>query len=86
MNLTVSPLTLRNLVVSLRLNRAIKLPNYTNHSVFYETELFPACLIRKWKPAHIAVFHNGHCVITGLKSLDEAHTIVKSLTTFLENK
>ena len=81
-------LTLRNMVVSAQLNKIIKLHHIETSSpaLFYETELFPAALIRKWHPIHIAVFHNGRCILTGLKSLTQAHAIIDDLITFLNNK
>lgn len=55
----------------------------SSSNIFYESELFPAALIRKWFPVHIALFHNGYCVLTGLKSFDQAECIVNDLENYL---
>ena len=58
----------------------------SSSTIFYETELFPAGLFRKWHPVHIAVFHNGHCIITGLRSMSQAESIVCELVNYLHRK
>lgn len=50
----------------------------------YEPELFPAALISKWQPAHVTLFPNGKGMITGVKSYDEAVTILQQLSSFIE--
>jgi len=84
-HLRLSPLTLKNIVVSVQLKMLVNLANIktSNHCIFYETELFPAALIRKWHPVHIAVFHNGHCIMTGLRDISKVADIVKSLMRYL---
>ena len=84
-NLQVTPLKIVNLVVSVMLKHAIPLRTITssNSSVFYEAELFPAALIRKWHPAHIAVFHNGKVIITGVKTVRDVYTLISELSPFL---
>ena len=62
------------------------LPLKSNNNVFYETELFPAALIRKWTPAHVAVFHNGKVIVTGIKTLDSFYDIMYALLQFLPQK
>ena len=59
------------MVVSLSLRQDMPLHNIqsSDATVFYEAELFPAALIRKWAPAHVAVFHNGRVIITGVKNI-----------------
>lgn len=56
----------------------------TNSDIFYEAELFPALLLRKWAPAHVHVFHNGKVLITGAKTLCHAHRVVHELIHFLQ--
>lgn len=67
----VSPLTITNMVASLQLPSAINLRNipYSNRDLSYEVELFPAALIRKWHPIHVALFHNGKMIVTGVKEV-----------------
>lgn len=52
----------------------------------YEPELFPAALISRWLPVHVAVFHNGKVIITGLKSEKHANDILDSLIQFVHTQ
>ena len=86
-NLSMGTLILRNLVVSVQLKNLIalhKIPS-SSHDLFYESELFPAVLIRKWYPIHISLFHNGNCILTGLTDIEQVYPIVQELVTFLSN-
>ena len=87
-NCQVTNLTLVNLVVSLQLPSNINLKNisHSNRDLSYEVELFPAALIRKWHPAHVAVFHNGKMIVTGIKSLNVVNDIYNSVKTFCSEK
>ena len=69
-------------VVSVRQLRKIATSDI---NLFHETELFPAALIRKWHPVHIALFHNGKVVLTGLKSVEHFYEAISTLTSFLES-
>ena len=69
--------------MSAQLTKRPSLPLWSSDTVFYETELFPAALIRKWHPAHVAVFHNGKVIVTGLKTLSAFYNVMKSLLDFL---
>ena len=82
----VTPVTVSNLVMSVQLKKTVCLRkiNLTNANFFHEIELFPAALIRKWHPVHIAVFHTGKVILTGLKSVEHFYDIMSSLTSFLE--
>lgn len=51
----------------------------SDKNVFYETELFPALLMRNWAPVHVHVFHNGKVLLTGVKTLSHAHHILHEL-------
>lgn len=84
----VSPLTISNIVASLQLPSAINLQNisHSNHNVSYEVELFPAALIRKWHPAHVAVFHNGKMIVTGVKSVSVLKEIFHCTQNFVSEK
>ena len=70
-----------NLVISVDLQCALKLMNIpnSNHEIFYEPDILAACLINAFKPVHIAVFHNGKAILTGLKSERQIPAIVRSL-------
>ena len=82
----LTTMTVSNLVISVQLKRAISLRKIelTNSDLFHETELFPAALIQKWHPVHIAVFHNGTVILTGLKTIEHFYNIMSSLTSFLQ--
>ena len=56
----------------------------SNANLFYEIELLPAALIRKWHPAHIAVFHNGKVILTGVKTEDAYREIFCYLLSYLQ--
>ena len=85
-HLQVSPMTTSNVVMSAQLMKKPCLSKIqcSNAHVFYEIEVFPAILIRKWEPAHVALFHNGHVIVTGIKSLEEGHCILQNLKRMLE--
>ena len=84
---TVPPLVITNIVISAQLTKKkLFLRNMNDVNVFYETGLFPAALIHKWHPAHVAVFHNGKVILTGVKTVKKCHEIFTSLIHFLENK
>lgn len=85
-HLQVSPMTISNVVMSAQLMKRPCLSKIqcSNAQVFYEIELFPALLIRKWEPAHVALFHNGHVIVTGIKSVEEGHCILQNLVRMFE--
>ena len=79
----VSPLAIKNMVVSLKLKFPVNLRKIvcSNEDLSYEVELFPAALIRKWHPIHVALFHNGKMIVTGVRSLSTLNDIVNSIQT-----
>ena len=83
----VSPLSITNMVASLQLPSVINLQNisHSNHDVSYEVELFPAALIRKWYPAHVALFHNGKMIVTGVKSVSVLKDIFECTQKFVSD-
>ena len=83
----VTEMTVSNLVMSVQLKKAIALHKIksSNADVFYEIEIFPASLIQKWLPVHIAVFNSGRVIFTGLKSFEHFYTILSNLTSFLKS-
>ena len=87
-HLESTPLTLKNLVVSARLKTDVSLHRVKRSSstMCYEPELFPAILMRRFRPAHIAVFHTGRCIITGVHSVEQGQRIVHKLNAYLTKK
>ena len=84
---TAPPLVISNIVISAQLTKKkLSLRNMNDVNVFYETELFPAALIHKWHPAHVAVFHNGKVILTGVKTVKKCYEIFTSLVHFLNKK
>lgn len=83
----VTALTITNMVVSLQLPSVINLRNilYSNRDLSYEVELFPAALIRKWYPIHVALFHNGKMIVTGVKDVNLLNDIFNSTLKFVSD-
>ena len=56
-NTPIAPLVIWNLVISAQLKMSLCLQKIvqSNANHIYEVELFPAGLISKWHPAHVAV-------------------------------
>ena len=65
----VTKMTVSNMVVSTQLKRKLCLRKIamSDANLLHEIELFPAALIRKWHPVHIALFHNGKVIFSGFK-------------------
>ena len=84
----ISNLTLDNLVISTQLTESFTFSNIreSNSDLCYEPELFPAALVSQWLPVHVAIFHNGKVIITGLKSEKQAHDILDSLTNYVHTQ
>lgn len=82
-----APLAISNMVVTAQLkNLRFQKIAKSSRDIFYETELFPAALITKWLPAHVAVFHTGKVVITGVKSVSHYLTLLNSLKVYFSQK
>lgn len=81
----ISNVTVDNIVISAQLNECVSFSNIhgSSHEICYEPELFPAALITRFLPVHVAVFHNSKVIITGLKSEKQAETIIDSLIDYL---
>ena len=56
-----------------------------NKNFSYEPELFPALLISKWKSSHVTLFPNGSGIVTGIKNLSHAFSIIKELLSVLRS-
>ena len=82
----VSTWTVTNLVMSVQLKKALCLHKIksTKADIFYEVEIFPASLIEKWHPVHVAAFNTGRLILTGLKSFDHFYNVMSDLTTFFK--
>ena len=72
--------------MSARLKKKPCLSNipHSNANVFYEIEIFPAALITSWKPAHVALFHSGYVIVTGIKSVQEGHLVLQHVLNMFE--
>lgn len=83
----ISKWTVSNLVMSVQLKKSLRLHRIqsTKADIFYEVEIFPASLIEKWQPVHIAAFNNGKIILTGLKSFEHFHNVMSDLSTFLKD-
>ena len=77
---------LTNMVVSALYHRPFKLDNRaSNGEFFYEKEVFPAALISRWAPAHVALFHSGALLCTGIKDWKQYHEIIRDLDSYLSS-
>ena len=84
---TTTPLVISNLVISaqLKMTHCLQKILQSNANLMYEVELFPAALISKWHPAHVAVFHNGKVIITGVKTVSRCKEIFSLLLSYLND-
>lgn len=84
----MSNLTVDNLVISTQLSDHVTFSNIhsSGHDLCYEPELFPAALISHWLPVHVAIFHNGKVIITGLKSETQINPILQSLIDYVYSR
>ena len=81
-------MTLLNLVMSVQLTKGLRLHKIqlTDFNFFHEVELFPAALIRAFYPVHIAAFHTGKLIFTGLKSVEQFNKILPVVIFHLEEQ
>ena len=82
----LSKWTVRNLVISSHLNKGISLSKTSNYELSYEPELFPAMLISRWLPVHVAVFHTGKVIVTGLTSEMQVLPLLDAVTDYLHTQ
>ena len=82
---TISEWKVTNLVVSVDIKHRLKLTNVisSSYDMSYEPEIFPALLIKRLKPIHIAAFHSGKLILTGLKSVSQIPFILEQLLPML---
>ena len=81
----VTPPSIRNLVLRVKLSKRQTLTTIpSNSDITYNSELFPAALISRWLPAHVSVFRTGEAIVTGVKSMDEAHRIIADVDEFMD--
>ena len=84
----VTEMTVSNLVMSVQLKKKVIALNkikLTNADCFYEVEIFPAFLIQKWLPVHVAVFNTGCIILTGLKTFEHFYDVMNDLMSFLNS-
>ena len=80
----ISEPVLQNMVVACKYNKSFRLHGRpSNAQFFYETEIFPAALIRRWAPAHIALFPSGSLLCTGIREWRSFNNIIRDLSFFL---
>ena len=60
------------------------LSDTSSHLFHYEPEIFPAVLIRKFKPLSVNVFSTGKIIICGVKDIEQVHYIMKDLCVDLQ--
>ena len=74
-----------NIVASIDLHCNLRLSKVTasDSCMTFEPEIFPALLIDLLHPIHIAAFHNGKVILTGLKSESHIPIVIDKLTHFL---
>ena len=83
----ISQPVLQNMVVTCKYLKPFYLTGRSSSSLyFYETELFPAALIRYWAPAHVALFPSGSLVCTGIKTWRSFYSIIRSLSHYLDGR
>jgi len=58
--------------------------NMSSNQVHFEPEIFPAVLIRKYKPLSVNVFSTGKIIICGVRDMEQVHSIMKDLCDDLE--
>ena len=83
--ITIPDWRISNIVVSIDLHQNLHLSAVTmsNSYMTFEPEIFPALLIDFLRPIHIAAFHSGKVILTGLKSEARIPIIIDKLIHFL---
>lgn len=73
------------MVITAQLSEQVTFSNIhmSDHNLCYEPELFPAALLSQWLPVHVAIFHNGKVVITGLKCEKQVDDILDCLVNYV---
>ena len=76
-----------NIVASIDLHCHLQLSNIatSNSCMTFEPEIFPALLIDALYPIHVAAFHNGKIILTGLKSESHIPMVINKLIFFLSS-
>ena len=74
-------LTIKNLVLKFHFKTTIYLNRIqsSNHKICYDATVFPAAMVTKWSPAHVSIFPDGKVILTGVKTLDAALSILTDL-------
>ena len=87
-NVQVTPMEIVNIVLKFRMKTPLCLRKIakSDSDLFYEVELFPAALLSKWHPIHVALFHNGEVIVTGLKSFQQVHDIISDICDYVSQQ
>lgn len=85
--ITIPNWRISNIVASIDLHQHLHLSNVTvsNSFMTFEPEIFPALLLDFLRPIHIAAFHNGKVILTGLKSESQIPATVDMLIRYLSS-
>ena len=79
--LLTQQLTIKNLVLKFHFKTTIHLNRIqnSNHKICYDATVFPAAMVTKWSPAYVSLFPDGKVILTGVKTLDAALSILSDL-------
>ena len=84
MTVNISEPKLLNMVIYAHYMKPFKLTGKaSNAEYFHEKEIFPAALISRWAPAHIAIFDSGSLLLTGIKTWSQYKYLINELTAYL---
>ena len=77
----VSPWCVNNLVVYFELDSRFTFKGITcSSTVSFEPEIFPALLLAELKTSsHVTLFANGKGIVTGVRSVDSARTVLQTV-------
>ena len=76
----VTTWSVNNVVIYFELNTSFTFTGITcNACVSYEPELFPALLLAKSRTARVTLFPNGKGIVTGVRSVLSAQTVLKAV-------
>jgi len=77
------PVFAQSMTVRVVYNQMINLPKFARECkslpLQYETELFPAVLIKKYKPISVNVFSSGKIIMCGVKDIQQVEDIMQDL-------
>lgn len=68
----------------LKLAQLLSVTSSSSFLMHYEPEIFPAVLIRKFKPLSVNVFSSGKIMICGVREINQVHNIMDELSNDLD--